>query len=48
MFKGNEYEYQAGKENSLKCQEYEITLNKLTQDEQSVSYEIDRLKQHSE
>jgi hypothetical protein len=29
MFKGNEFEYKSGKENSLKCQELEITLNKL-------------------
>ena len=48
MFKGNEFEYKSGKESSLKCQELEITLTKLTQDEQSVSYEIERLKQHSE
>lgn len=48
MFKGNEFEYKSGKENSLKFQELEITLNKLTQDDQSVSYEIERLKQHSE
>lgn len=48
MFKGNEFEYKSGKENSLKFQELEITLNKLMQDDQSVSYEIERLKQHSE
>ena len=44
MFKANEYEYMQGKDNNLKVQELEITLNKLVQDEQSVSYEIDRLK----
>lgn len=48
MFKANEYEYVNGKDNNLKAQEYEITLNKLTQDEKSVTYEIDRLKQHSD
>jgi len=29
-------------------QELEITLNKEEQDEKSISYEIDRLKQHSD
>ena len=29
-------------------QELEITLNKDEQDEKSISYEIDRLKQHSD
>lgn len=48
MFKANEFEYMNGKDNSLKLQEYEITLNKLIQDEKSVTYEIDRLKQHSD
>lgn len=33
MFKGNEFEYKSGKENSLKCQELEITLDKLNKDE---------------
>lgn len=48
MFKANEYEYMQGKDGNLKFQELEITLNKLVQDEKSVSYEIDRLKQHSD
>lgn len=48
MFKANEFEYMNGKDNNLKLQEYEITLNKLIQDEKSVTYEIDRLKQHSD
>ena len=48
MFKANEHEYMQGKDNNLKSQELEITLNKLMQDEKSVSYEIERLKQHSD
>jgi chromosome segregation ATPase len=48
MFKANEYEYMQGKDHNMKAQELEIQLNKLVQDEKSVSYEIDRLKQHSD
>ena len=33
-----------GKDNNMKLQEAEITLNKLIQDDKSISYEIDRLK----
>lgn len=48
LFKANEYEYMQNKDNTLKLQECEITLNKLEQDEKSLGYEIDRLKQHSD
>lgn len=48
MFKANEYEYMQGKDNNLKMQELEISLNKLVQDEKSIAYEIDRLKDHSD
>lgn len=48
LFKANEYEYVQSKDNQLKSSELEVTLNKLDQDEKSVAYEIDRLKQHSE
>ena len=48
MFKANEYEYLQGKDASLKLSELEIALNKLLQDEKSIGYEIDRLKQHSD
>ena len=53
LFENSDYyyivlEYMQGKDNNLKVQELEITLNKLVQDEKSVSYEIDRLKQHSD
>ena len=44
LFKANEYEYMQGKDNNMKLQEAEITLNKLVQDEKSISYEVDRLK----
>lgn len=44
MFKANEHEYVIGKDGSLKCQELQIALSKLEQDEKSVAFEIDRLK----
>ena len=37
-----------GKDASLKLSELEIAFNKLVQDEKSIGYEIDRLKQHSD
>ena len=48
MFNANEFEYKAGKDSNLKFQEYDITFDKLTKDEKSLSHEIERLKQHSE
>jgi len=32
----------------MRCQELQIALSKLEQDEKSVAFEIDRLKQHSD
>ena len=48
LFKGNEYEYVQSKENTLRQQELVVQFQKCEQDEQSVQYEIDRLKSHSE
>lgn len=48
LFKANEYEYMQGKDASMKFQESEVAFNKLDQDEKSIGYEIDRLKQHSD
>lgn len=48
LFKANEYEYVQSKDNQLKLSELEVEYNKLEQDQKSVAYEIDRLKQHSE
>lgn len=48
LFKANEYEYVQSKDNQLKVSELEVEYNKLQQDQKSVAYEIDRLKQHSE
>ena len=48
LFKANEFEYCNAKDGSMKCQELQITLSKLEQDEKSVAFEIDRLKQHSD
>lgn len=48
LFKANEFEYCNAKDGSMKCQELQIALSKLEQDEKSVAFEIDRLKQHSD
>jgi len=48
LFKANEYEYVQGKDNQLKQSDLAVILQKLEQDEKSIGYEIDRLKQHSE
>lgn len=37
-----------GKDKTMKLQELEIAHNKAVQDEKSISYELDRLKQHTE
>lgn len=47
LFKANEYEYMQGKDASMKLSESEVNYNKLDQEEKSIGYEIDRLKQHS-
>jgi len=44
LFKANEYEYLHSKDNTLKYQELEITLSKLEQDQQSIHYDLERLK----
>ena len=44
MLNANEFEYKAGKDSNLKFQEYDITFDKLTKDEKSLSHEIERLK----
>ena len=38
----------SGKDASMKLQELEIKYNKIDQDEKSIGFEIDRLKQHSD
>ena len=48
LFKANEHEYVVGKDGSLACQELQIALSKVEQDEKSAAFELDRLKQHSE
>ena len=48
MFKANEYEYIQSKEHQLRHQELLVVLQKAEQDGESVSYEVDRLKSHSE
>ena len=37
-----------GKDKTMKLQELEIAHNKAVQDEKSISYELDRLRQHTE
>lgn len=37
-----------GKDKTMKLQELEIAHNKADQDERSISYELERLKQHTE
>jgi chromosome segregation ATPase len=48
LLRANEYEYVQGKENSIKAKDLGIAFKKLEQDEKSIGYEIDRLKQHSD
>lgn len=48
LFKANEYEYIQSKEYQLRHQELLVVLQKAEADEQSVAYEVDRLKSHSE
>ena len=48
LFKANEYEYIQSKEHQLRHQELLVVLQKAEADEQSVAYEVDRLKSHSE
>ena len=48
LFRANEYEYVMAKDNHLKVNELSVYLSKLEQDEGSLGFEIDRLKQHSE
>lgn len=48
LFKANEHEYVVGKDGSLRCQELQIALSKVEQDEKSLLFELDRLKQQSD